>query len=231
MAGKKEISAPWRQTSVLIRADIFEQASGQKIDISDECNRALAERLGIDYRQQKIPAGYVVEPVIIAPNDAPALPQHVPPEPGGPQRAAIINADDPHAAKAVKTRNLPKEKPATELPAAVSARAPVPAPEKPAVPSSVVPTPKKARKSAPPRKKKEDPAKKFFASMIIRDDAEGVTIAKDEMYHTFERWCRDHRILTIPDKKSFAVTLKNQFAVKEGMVEGLPTWAGVRVKG
>ena len=61
----------------MIRADIFEQAREQKIDISDACNRALAERLGIDYRQQKIPEGTVAEPVIIAPNAAPALPERV----------------------------------------------------------------------------------------------------------------------------------------------------------
>ena len=59
MAGKKESSAPWRQISIVIRADILEQARQQKIDVSEACNRTLAERLGIDFRQQKIPDGIV----------------------------------------------------------------------------------------------------------------------------------------------------------------------------
>ncbi len=112
MAGKKESSALWRQASIVIRADILEQARQQKIDISEAVNRALAERLGIDYRQQKIPEGVIAEPVIIASNEAPALPDHVPAKPGAPASAAIINADDPLAAKTIKTRQLVKEKPA-----------------------------------------------------------------------------------------------------------------------
>ncbi len=84
MAGKKESSALWRQASVVIRADILEQARQQKIDISEAVNRALAERLGIDYRQQKIPEGVIAEPVIIASNEAPALPDRVPAKPGAP---------------------------------------------------------------------------------------------------------------------------------------------------
>jgi hypothetical protein len=227
MAGKRESSTPWRQTSVLIRADIFEKAREQEIDISGECNRALAEKLGIDYRQQKIPEGSVPDPVIIAPNTEPALPKRAHAEPGVPLATAIINADDPHAAGAVKSKNLPKEKPARAAPATV----PVPAPEKSAMPRQASASPEKSKKPAPLGKKKEDPVKKFFASMVSRDDTEGALVPKDDMYYAFERWCRDHRILTIPDKKSFAVTLKNHFAVKEKMVEGTPTWIGVRIKG
>jgi hypothetical protein len=228
MAGKKESSAQWRQTTVVIRADIFEQASQQKIDISEAVNRVLAERLGIDFRQQKIPEGTITEPVIIAPNEAPALPIQVPAKPGIPAVTAIINADDPLAAKTIKSRHIPKEKPAHEVPAP----APVPAlsPEKKDPPfRAPSPTTDKAKKPAP-RKKKDDAAKKFFASMILREDAEGAIIAKDDLYYSFERWCRDHRVLLIPDKKSFSVTLKNQFAVKEKMVNETPTWVGVKVK-
>ncbi len=84
MAGKKESSAPWRQASVVIRADIFEQARHQKINISEALNQALAERLGIDFRQQKIPEGSVTEPVIIAPNEAPALTDRITEKPEAP---------------------------------------------------------------------------------------------------------------------------------------------------
>jgi hypothetical protein len=225
MTGKKENGTPWRQTSVVIRADIFEQARKQEIDINDVCNQALADRLGIDYRQQKIPEIDVPEPVFIAPNAAPAQSAHTPAKPGAPLATAIINADDPHAAKAVKSRNLPKERPALGVPAV-----PAPALEKEVVSPRPIPAPEKAKKPAPSRKKKEDSAKKFFASVIIREDAETARVTKDEMYQEFERWCRDHNDLTIPDKKSFAVMLKNQFAVKEKMVDGTPTWVGVRLK-
>jgi hypothetical protein len=230
MAGKKESSTPWRQTSVLIRADIFDKAREQSIDINEECNRALADRLGIDYRQQKIPEGSVPDPVIIAPNTEPALPKRIHSAPGVVPATAIINADDPRAAGAVKSRNLQKEKPARAAPA--TEPSPVSGPEKPAVPRQTTTTaPEKPKNPAPSKKKKGDSAKKFFTSMVIREDTEDTLVSKDDMYYSFERWCRDHHVLTIPDRKSFAVTLKNQFAVKEKVVDGTPVWVGVRIKG
>lgn len=229
MAGKKESSTQWRQTTMVIRDDILEQARQQRIDISEACNRALAERLGIDYRQQKIPEGIVTEPVIIAVNGKPVLPDHQRSKPGTPAVPAIINADDPQAAKAIKSRHLSKEKTTQEVPG--SATLPAHAPEKGApVPRSPSPPTVKAKKPEPPRKKKENAAKKFFASMILREDSMTARIAKDDMYNTFERWCHDHRFLPVPDKKSFSVTLKNQFAVTEKMVNGTQMWVGVRVK-
>jgi hypothetical protein len=228
MAEKKESSASWHQVSVVIRADILEQTRQQKIDISDVVNRALAERLGIDYHQQKIPEGTIVEPVIIASNETPALPDHVPVIPKAPATAAIINADDPLAAKTIKSRHIQKEKPAGEIPPPAPVPAPAPEKQSPSI-SSPSPIPGKAKKPAP-KKKKDDAAKKFFASTILREDSETALIPKDDMYYAFERWCRNHRVHPVPDKKSFSVTLKNQFAVKEKMVNGSPTWVGVKVK-
>jgi hypothetical protein len=223
MAGKKERSTLWRQTTVVIRADILEQAHLQKIDISEACNQALAEKLGIDYRQQKIPEGIIPGPVIIASDGKPVLPDHDPSKPGAMGVPAIINADDPQAAKTLKVRHILKEKPARDIPA--------PAPEKEALQHRIPPTvAEKANNPSPLRKKKVDAAKKFFTSMILREDTDTALIAKDDLYYTFERWCRDHRILPVPDRKSFSVTLKNQFAVKEKMVNGTPVWTGVRVK-
>jgi hypothetical protein len=231
MAGKKETSAQWRQTPVVIRADILEQAHLQKIDVSEACNRALAERLGIDFGQQKIPEGNVTEPVIIAPNEAPELPAHVPAKPGAPAATAIINADDPLAAKVIKSKNLPKEKPAGDVPSPVPVPVSASASEKADIPLRAPSLFKgKGKTAVPPRKKKDDAAKKFFATTILREDSEAACIPKDDMYYTFERWCRNNRILPVPDKKSFSVTLKNQFAVKEKMVNGIPMWVGVRVK-
>ena len=228
MAGKKESNAPWRQISIVIRADILERARQQKIDVSEACNRALAERLGIDFRQQKIPDGIVLEPVIIAANGKPVLPDPLSPEPGVLAVPAIINADDPHAVKALKSRHSPKGKPARDVLA--PAPLPVPAPEKEIVPlRAPAVTTGKAKKPAP-RKKKEDAVKKFFTSMIVREDTETALLVKDDMYYSFERWCRDHRVIPVPDKKSFSVTLKNQFAVKEKIVNGTPTWIGIRLK-
>jgi hypothetical protein len=231
MAGRKENSAQWRQTPVVIRADILEQAHLQKINISEACNQAIAERLGIDFRQQKIPEGAVTEPVIIAQNEAPALPGHIPAKPGAPSATAIINADDPLAAKTIKSKNLPKEKPARDVPPPVPAPSSAAAPEKEAIPlQAPSPAKGKGKTAAPLRKKKDDAAKKFFTSMILREDSDTAIIPKDELYYTFERWCRNNRILPVPDRKSFSVTLKNQFAVKEKMVNGTPAWVGVRVK-
>lgn len=229
MAGEKESRTRWRQTSVVIRTDILEQARQQEIDLSEAVNRALAEKLGIDYRQQKIPEGTIAEPVIIASNEAPALPDHVPAKPGAPADAAIINADDPQAAKTIKSRHLQKEKPARDVPQPALKPASSPEKEAQSLRASSLST-GKAKKPSPPRKKKDDAAKKFFASMIIREDSTTARIPKDDMYYAFERWCRDHRITPVPDKKSFSVTLKNQFAVKEKMVNGTPTWIGVKVK-
>ncbi len=228
MAGKKESNAPWHQISIVIRADILERARQQKIDVSEACNRALAERLGIDFRQQKIPDGIVLEPVIIAANGKPVLPDPLSPEPGVLAVPAIINADDPQAVKALKSRHSPKGKPARDVlaPAAL----PAPALEKEIVPLRVPAVTTGKAKKPSHRKKKEDAVKKFFTSMILREDTETALLVKDDMYYSFERWCRDHRVHPVPDKKSFSVTLKNQFAVKEKIVNGTPAWIGIRLK-
>jgi hypothetical protein len=109
--------------------------------------------------------------------------------------------------------------------------APVSVPERAAISHPASPPAERGKKPSPVRKKKEDSAKKFFASMIAREDAGDAVVSKDDMYYAFERWARDHKVLTVPDKKSFAVTLKNQFAVREKMVDGTPSWLGVKVKG
>jgi hypothetical protein len=228
MAGKKESGTQWRHISVVIRADILEQAVRQKIDISGACNQALAELTGIDYRQQKIPEGIITEPLIVASNGIPDLPGNDPVKSAAPKVTAIINAEDPQAAKALKSRHLPKEKPAPDTPA--PAPQPAPAGEKEVISHPAqFPTTEKAKKPLP-RKKKEDIIKKFFSSMILREDSGSELIAKDDLYYAFERWCRNHRVLPVPDKKSFSVTLKNQHAVTEKMVDGTPTWLGVKVR-
>ena len=112
MAAKKEPGVSWRHTTVLVRADIFESAREQGLDISDTCNQALADLLGIDYRQQRLDDVPIPPPVIIAKDGglpAPALPapaSHPTPRP------PVINADDPTAAGAIaRGRKLGVKKP------------------------------------------------------------------------------------------------------------------------
>jgi hypothetical protein len=50
------------------------------------------------------------------------------------------------------------------------------------------------------------------------------------MYQSFVRWLRDHHDTTGTDQKKFAVALKNKFAVRETIVDGIPNWIGVRLK-
>ena len=55
-------------------------------------------------------------------------------------------------------------------------------------------------------------------------------MGKDELYEIFVRFCRDHRITPVPEKKAVTVALKNQFALTEKPVGGKSCWTGVRLK-
>ena len=50
MGAEKSAETGWRQVPVLIRSDIMAAAEREHLDISEECTRALAKRLGIDLR-------------------------------------------------------------------------------------------------------------------------------------------------------------------------------------
>ena len=65
MSGKKDPQGQWKQTSVVLRADIFIKASEMGLDISNECNQALAYLVGIDYQQQKLTDQTITDPVEI----------------------------------------------------------------------------------------------------------------------------------------------------------------------
>ena len=64
--GKKETGAGWRHVTIAVREDIFLPANEAGLDISDICNRALADLVGVDYCQQQIRRQPVPPPVIIA---------------------------------------------------------------------------------------------------------------------------------------------------------------------
>jgi hypothetical protein len=230
MAAKKEPGLTWRHTSVLVRADIFEQAQKQGLDISDTCNRALADMLGIDYRQQRLDDVPVPPPVIIAKDGG--LPVPVPPVKAspGPHRPPVINADDPTAAGAIAhSRRQPIKKPVVDTTSEKETPAENPIQESPKkIPG--IQAAQKPKKTPPKKAEKGDGLKQFIAAKIVRDDAEEAVIPKEELYQIFSRWCREHKISPVPDAKLVAVTLKTRFAFKERLAGGVPCWAGVRVQ-
>jgi hypothetical protein len=212
MPEKKEPGDQWRQISVVIRADIFLKAGEMGLDISNECNQALAHLLGIDYRQQQI-------------ND-----RAPPPKPQEPVIHPVINADDPAAiAKVMRTKRQPPIKPVPEIPVAPVLHPPgmdIPL----QAPVQGLSHAGKGKTGAADRKRKDDALKKFVATKITRVDADDAVITKDDMYHAFTRWCRDHRCGAVPERKAFATLLKNKFAITEKTINSTPCWVNVQFR-
>ena len=237
MAAKKGHEGKWRQTTVLLRDDLLMQAQAAGLDITDICNRALAGATGIGYPRKKPEKAAPPAPVIIAQNGAPVSGKAIhPPVPGEvpvPAPASgihpVINADDPRAAVAVKqVPKLPVQKAPAALPGRVSAaKKPAEEPAAPAASQS-----EKHAKPIPARGKRgKGPAiKRFVAEAIAREDADENHVTKQVMYESFARWCREHRITEVPDRKAVTVALKNQFALKEKTVDGEPSWVNVRLR-
>ena len=73
MTGKKESSATWHHTTVVLRSDIYREAVDRGIDISDACNQALAGLTGIEYHRLQLEEVPAPPPVIVARNGS--LPQ------------------------------------------------------------------------------------------------------------------------------------------------------------
>ncbi|MCK9580646.1 MAG: hypothetical protein M0Q92_09380 [Methanoregula sp.] len=230
MPHNKEPGSAWRHTTVLVRADIYTKAQDQGIDISDACNRALADLLGIDYRQQHLDAVPVPPPVIIASDGGIAAPAGTTGFLHKPSQPPVINADDPKAPGTIATiKKQPVKKPA-------------PPPTGPEIPvketrstQAAVKTPAaapatKARKPAPKKAEKGDVLKKFIAAMIVRADTDDAVIPKEDLYQIFSRWCREQKISPVPEAKQITVALKNKLAFREKSVGGKPCWTNVRLK-
>ncbi len=230
MTGKKETGNSWRHTSVIVRADIYTKAHEQGIDISNICNKALADLLGVDYCQQQLDDIPVPRPVIIAQNSPPAdASEHM----SGARKAdnsPVINADDPAASTTVRsTKQQPKVRPAQKEkePAPVSAgrkEGAVPIPAQGTAPSGQTPKP------AAGKTQRGDGLKKFVSTKITRSDAGDAVISKDDMYQEFTRFCREHKVTHVPDRKAFTIALKNKFAFFDKTVNGVPSWVNVRLK-
>jgi hypothetical protein len=235
MTGKKEEGGvTWHHTTVVLREDIYRQALEQKIDISDACNRALASLTGSEYHRQQRGEVSAPPPVIIARVGS------TPPAPGEIKKSPlqklhpVINADDPAApARVVQAKGQPPEKAPADPPTPV----PVPAslsPEEKPVGAPVATTKRAAEKkgntTSSKKRSKGDALKIFFSSKIARTDDAADSIGKDELYELFARFCRDNRIIPVPERKTVTVGLKNQFALTEKMVDGTPYWTGIRLK-
>ncbi len=68
MGAGKTAGYGWQQVPVLLRSDIIAAAERERLDISEECNRALAQRLEIEYRP---PLHRPVESKVIVAPDGP----------------------------------------------------------------------------------------------------------------------------------------------------------------
>ena len=229
MAAKKEPGRAWRHTTVLVRADIFAKAQEQGIDISDTCNQALADLLGVDYRQQQLDSVPVPPPVIIAKNGG--LPTGVPDAKNTSPQPPVINADDP---KAAGTITGIKRQPVKRAPASPMQESAHPAPEKQPAKAiekgtATAPAPK-GKRTAPKKAEKGDPIKKFLAAMIVREDDKNTVIAKEELYQIFSRWCREQKVTLVPDQKAVTVALKTRYAFTDRNTGGKPCWTNVRFR-
>ena len=230
MSEKKDPGGQWRQTSVVIRADIFLKAGEMGLDISNECNQALANLVGIDYQQQQINDRAISNHNIHGSGTPPKGNERTTPKPQTPVLHPVINADDPTAiAKVMKTKRQPPEKSVPEIPVPfelLMAGISVP----PQIPSSRRSTAEKGKATASEKKGKEETVKKFVTTKITRTDAYDAVITKDDMYQAFMRWSRDYRCAAVPERKAFTTLLKNKFAITEKTVNGIPCWVNVHLK-
>jgi len=223
MGAEKSAGTGWQQTQVLMRSDIIAAAEREHLDISEECNRVLAKRLGIEYQTPPKTRPENTSRVIIAPEGV--LSEQAGHTPAAPP---VINAEDPTVPGKVIREKKEKKAPVVTKPLAPLPET-VPQHHESSAPSAVTApvAPKTGRKS-----KKEDPIKRFVSTRLVRETEESpdAIIAKDELYQRFERWCRDHNYTTIPERRAFTVALKNKYALAERTVGGVPSWTSIRIK-
>lgn len=240
MTSQQTGSVRWRQATVLIRSDIFDAARSRGIDLSSECNRALAEKTGIDFSQQKIPV-MIENPVIIAKEGTAGM-KGSGDGTRGKQLHPVLNAEDPSArAHLLKMKKEPvaRLKPGTvPVPEGIpeeSVRIPQGSAESPA-PS--VPGYHAAGKKPEPKvrkKGKDDLIRRFVTSQILRTEPGGKTpdrIPKEDLYPLFVRWCKGNagKGGTVADKRTFTVALKNRFAMEECVEDGVRYWENVKLR-
>ncbi len=234
MSGSTDPGSQWRKVSVVIRSDILVKAAETGLDISDILNGRLAEMVGIDYQQQPVPGRLEQDTAVSMGSAAGDLDEKARHRVRSPVLHPVINADDPAAATKVRKakRQLPPELdqaiPAPSVPVPVASPQPVLAvhAEYPVVRS---PNRGRGKEGESGKKGKDEILKKFVSAMITRVDAADAKISKEEMYLAFARWCRDHRITPVPDRKTVATALKNRFAIAEKTIGGTSCWINIRL--
>ena len=102
MSGKSDPGDQWRQTSVVIRSDIWLKAVEMGLDISDELNQRLAGRLGIEYRHEQLADRPLPESIVGAADSKVKRETESRQKPQTPVIHPVINADDPAAATKVR---------------------------------------------------------------------------------------------------------------------------------
>jgi len=222
MTEKNDPAVRWQPLEIWLRADLYERARERGIDIGDLCNRALAEALGPDPRgvQSCAPPPSVI---IARDGGSPNLPAALP-VPTTKDLHPVINAEDPSASTKVKlAKRHPAAVPQPHLPVPVTKENTPPA----VLPEKV--TGAQRQKKPPVKKTRHELMKMFFSTSVSREDEGGEGTSKDAMYDAFARWCREHRILPVPDRRALTVALKNQFALQETEIHGVPSWMGVRL--
>ena len=201
MSAKKDPNDQWRQTMVVIRSDIFLKAVELGLDISNECNLALANKTGIDYRQQHLSDRVIADPAILDADTQTKELKRTSRKTPLPDIHPVINADDPTAiTKVMKAKQRLPIKPVAEVPV-LKDSAPITsgiAQRTPVKGGAIV---GRGKAVAQDKKKKDDSLKKFVAAKIIRLDADDAVVTKDDMYQAFTRWCRDHRLLRYQNEK------------------------------
>ncbi|MFA4875975.1 MAG: hypothetical protein WC586_01050 [Methanoregula sp.] len=230
MAGIPDNSTVWHRTTILVRADILDKARAGGIDINDTCNRALADLLHVDLRQQPLGTLPDTVPVMVAPENVPVLPVTLAQDTETVLHP-VINANDPAAVRNMLQSKKKKPVPASKAPPVEPQKKdPVvkPVPEKKAVPVPEVTA--KSQKPSAGKRGKDDAIKKFIGEKIVRGEPDNATIPKDEMYSLFTRWCNAMRVSPVPERRRFTLTLKNHFALTEKIENGVPCWMNVRIK-
>lgn len=234
MTGKKGGREALHETVVVLQADIYRLAVAKGINISDACNRALAGLTGAEYPREDVVEKVPPRPVIIARDGslprAPTGPGKVPAKKLNP----VINADDPAAPAKVVLAKAPVKRATAELPEPVHVAAARPAPSQEAgavpAPAEKKPAARKGRTGTAKKPSKRDGMKTFFSQKITRTDDPGAAVSKDELYGLFTRFCREHQVTPLPDRRTVTIALKNQFALTERNVDGIPCWTGIRLK-
>jgi hypothetical protein len=231
MSARKNPGVTWHQAEIPIRSDIYKKASDLHLDIRDECNRALAHIVGIDYSREPSDTESPSEPVTIATvpvaETGSALKTPARTTPVSP----VMNAEDPMAPVKVLRDKKEAAAPKPRAMHAPSATPAIKAPDK-ALPEESLTLADSPGKHSTDRKTKEGTIKKFVKTRIIRagEESPDTVLPKDELFAMFERWCREQDIAKIPDRKAFTVALKNQYAFTERTIGGKPCWMNIQIR-